>query len=53
VGRELNARASIGSRSGPCERTSASSRTIATWVIILITSEERDRKETLALTKMP
>jgi cation diffusion facilitator CzcD-associated flavoprotein CzcO len=34
---------------GHCEGTSASSRTIATWVNRLITSEERDLKETLAL----
>ena len=34
-----------------CEETSASSRTIATWVNRLITSEERVLKETLALRK--
>jgi hypothetical protein len=32
-----------------CEGSSASSRTIVTWVNRLITSEERDLKETLAL----
>jgi hypothetical protein len=32
-----------------CEGSSASSRTIATWVSRLITGEERDLKETLAL----
>jgi hypothetical protein len=34
-----------------CEETSASSRTIATWVNRLITGEERVLKETLALRK--
>lgn len=41
-----------GSKQDLCDETSASSRTIATWVSRLITSEEGVLKETLALREI-